>query len=49
MYADLVILPDKKAERQDQRSIKATSEILKAVAEMSAGTPRLPKIKEATQ
>jgi len=39
MHAKLVILLAKKAERQDERSVKATSEILKAVVEMSAGKP----------
>lgn len=32
-----------------ERSIKATSEILKAVVEMSAGKPQLLKINEVTE
>ena len=49
MHAKLVILLAKKAERQDERSVKATSEILKAVVEMSAGKPWLLTVTEATR
>lgn len=41
--------PDEKAGRKDEKSIKATSEILKAVVEMSAGKSLTPEITEAAQ
>lgn len=48
-YADLQLYYLTRKLKDNERSIKATSEILKAVVEKSAGKPRLLKIKEATR